>query len=151
MLYKKEAESKKHGVWDPLSKLTITPPYSISTPESTPTRLPWDWATLYARAGIFKQSMGARNRAGKGLSYRPARPHRLAEFIPWIPGLHKRLKIRAQSRLYLPVRDFGFGLSTLLNSTSKFMTGNRVVARWQGVWIGLNSNKYSNWGIRPHI
>ncbi len=33
-------------------------------------------------AGIFKQSMGARNRVGKGLSYRPARLHRLAEFIP---------------------------------------------------------------------
>ncbi len=26
-----------------------------------------------ARAGIFKESMGARNRVGKGLSYRPAR------------------------------------------------------------------------------
>ena len=35
------------------------------------------------RAGIFKQSMGARNRLGIGLSYRPARLHRLAEFIPW--------------------------------------------------------------------
>jgi hypothetical protein len=27
--------------------------------------------------------MGARNRVGIGLSYRPARLHRLAEFIPW--------------------------------------------------------------------
>ncbi len=27
--------------------------------------------------------MGARNRAGIGLSYRPTRLHRLAEFIPW--------------------------------------------------------------------
>ncbi len=35
------------------------------------------------RAGIFKESMGARNRGGIGLSYRPARPHRLEEFIPW--------------------------------------------------------------------
>jgi hypothetical protein len=34
------------------------------------------------RAGIFKQSMGARNQGGIGLSYRPARLHRLAEFIP---------------------------------------------------------------------
>jgi hypothetical protein len=34
-------------------------------------------------AGIFKQSMGARNQVGIGLSYRPARLHRLAEFIPW--------------------------------------------------------------------
>ncbi len=32
---------------------------------------------------IFKKSMGARNRGGRGLSYRPARLHRLAEFIPW--------------------------------------------------------------------
>ncbi len=36
-----------------------------------------------SRAGIFKKSMGARNRGGIGLSYRPARLHRLAEFIPW--------------------------------------------------------------------
>jgi hypothetical protein len=34
------------------------------------------------RAGIFKQSMGARSQGGIGLSYRPARLHRLAEFIP---------------------------------------------------------------------
>jgi hypothetical protein len=34
------------------------------------------------RAGIFKHSMGARNRGGIGLSYRPAWLHRLAEFIP---------------------------------------------------------------------
>ncbi len=31
----------------------------------------------------FKQSMGARNRIGIGLSYRPDRLHRLAELIPW--------------------------------------------------------------------
>ncbi len=30
----------------------------------------------------FKKSMGARHRGGIGLSYRPARLHRLAEFIP---------------------------------------------------------------------
>ncbi len=35
------------------------------------------------RAGIFIQSMGARNRVGVGLSYRPARLYRLAEFTPW--------------------------------------------------------------------
>ncbi len=38
------------------------------------------------RAGIFKlfkESMVARDRGGIGLSYRPARLHRLAEFIPW--------------------------------------------------------------------
>ncbi len=31
---------------------------------------------------IFKQSMGGGNRVGIGLSYRPARLHRLAELIP---------------------------------------------------------------------
>jgi hypothetical protein len=34
-------------------------------------------------AGIFKQSMGARNRVGIGFSYRPARLHRLAELVSW--------------------------------------------------------------------
>ncbi len=33
------------------------------------------------RAGIFKQSMGVRNRVGIGLSYRSARLHRLAELF----------------------------------------------------------------------
>jgi hypothetical protein len=37
----------------------------------------------HSRAGIFKQSMRARNQGEIGLSYRPARLHRLAEFIPW--------------------------------------------------------------------
>ena len=37
----------------------------------------------FSWAGIFKQSMGVRNRVGIGLSYRPASLYRLAEFIPW--------------------------------------------------------------------
>ncbi len=40
-------------------------------------------AVLEIRAGIFKESMGVRNRVGIGLSYRPARLHWLAELIPW--------------------------------------------------------------------
>jgi hypothetical protein len=32
---------------------------------------------------ISKQSMGARNRVGIGLSYRPAKLHSLAELVPW--------------------------------------------------------------------
>jgi hypothetical protein len=32
---------------------------------------------------FLKKSMGARHRGGIGFSYRPARLHRLAEFIPW--------------------------------------------------------------------
>jgi hypothetical protein len=42
-------------------------------------------------AGILEQSMGARNRVGIGLSYRPARLQRLAELIP---GLLKTLQRR---------------------------------------------------------
>jgi hypothetical protein len=34
-------------------------------------------------AGIFKKSMGARNQGRIGISYRPARLHRLEELIPW--------------------------------------------------------------------
>ncbi len=36
-----------------------------------------------AFAGIFKHSGGARNRAGTGLSYRPARLHSLGELVLW--------------------------------------------------------------------
>ncbi len=55
--------------------------------------------------------MGARNRVGKGLSYRPARLHRLAELISWnqsIPWVLKSLKIRALYSLpsiFLPHRE----------------------------------------------
>jgi hypothetical protein len=34
-------------------------------------------------AGIFEQSMGARNQVGIGFSYQPARLLRLAESVPW--------------------------------------------------------------------
>jgi hypothetical protein len=34
-------------------------------------------------AGIFKRSLGAGNRVGIGLSFRPARLHSLAELVPW--------------------------------------------------------------------
>ncbi len=56
-------------------------------------------------AGILEQSMGARNRVGIGLSYRPARLHRLAESISLesIPGLLKSLKIPSQEKFLLPL------------------------------------------------
>jgi hypothetical protein len=49
--------------------------------------------------------MGARNRGGIGLSYRPARLHRLRRIhsLESIPGLHKRLKIRARSTDLFPI------------------------------------------------
>jgi hypothetical protein len=47
-------------------------------------------------AGMFKQSMKTRNRVGIGLSYRPARLHRLAvDSFESNPGLLESLKIRA--------------------------------------------------------
>ncbi len=53
-------------------------------------------------AEILEQSMGARNRVGKALSYRwSARLHRLAESIP---GHLKSLKITA--RAYMAGRFF---------------------------------------------
>jgi hypothetical protein len=64
--------SKKHAINTEFfyNKLRHEEGYKTSGPEAS-------------RAGIFKKSMGARNRGGIGLSYRPARLHRLAEFIPW--------------------------------------------------------------------
>jgi hypothetical protein len=51
-----------------------------------------------ASAGIFKQPLGARNRVGVGLSYRLARLHRAGgiDSMESIPGLFKSSKIRAQ-------------------------------------------------------
>ncbi len=43
----------------------------------------WHNGPSYSSAGIFKQFMGARNRAGIGLWYRPARLHSLGELVPW--------------------------------------------------------------------
>jgi hypothetical protein len=37
----------------------------------------------WKQSWIFKKSMGARHRVRIGLSYRPARLHRLAELMPW--------------------------------------------------------------------
>jgi hypothetical protein len=42
----------------------------------------WNSSLTTGRAGIFKQSLGARNRGGIEFSYRPARLNRLAELIP---------------------------------------------------------------------
>jgi hypothetical protein len=71
---KPEAESKeKHCVWDPMTELTLTSPYAHSSPESTPTHLPW--------------ALGN-------------------------PRPESTLTL-CQSRLYPPVRDFGFGLCFL--------------------------------------
>ncbi len=40
-------------------------------------------ASWQSSDGIFKQSMGARNQVGTGLSYWPTRLHSLVELVPW--------------------------------------------------------------------
>ncbi len=62
---------------------------------------------LLNRAGIFKQSMGTRNREGKRLLYRPARLHRLAESIPCNRFLGSSLKI--PSLKWVPYQQHGGG------------------------------------------
>jgi hypothetical protein len=64
------------GSWR-LQQFTLTQPNSINILWL----VPQESGALCA--GIFKQSMGARNRVGKGLSYRPAGLHSLAELIHW--------------------------------------------------------------------
>ncbi len=64
----------------------------------------WDWSSVYW-AGIFIQSIGARNRVGIGLSYRPARLHRLAELIDWNRFLGS-----------LKVKNFGLSMNRDLES-----------------------------------
>jgi hypothetical protein len=63
--------------------------------------------TAVACAEIFKQSMGARNRLGIGLSYRPARLHSLAVLIL---GLLKSLNIRALVSTCVKVSREGYDL-----------------------------------------
>jgi hypothetical protein len=60
--------------------LKLATPVSLST--YTPVCLPpsgIDFSGTMSRAGIFKQSMGARNQVGIGLSYRLARLHSLSD------------------------------------------------------------------------
>jgi hypothetical protein len=57
-------------------RVTKTGPYSLD-------RKHWQPVLERTCVGIFKQSMGDRNRVGIGLSYRPARLLSLAELFPW--------------------------------------------------------------------
>ncbi len=72
-----------------------------------------------------KQSMGARNRVGIGLSYRPARLHRLAELIPWnrFFGFLKVFKFGLCIHVYTVqcVRGVGYGVLGLrqINTSRK--------------------------------
>jgi hypothetical protein len=58
------------------------------------------WFLLNSSAGILEQSMGARNRVGTELSFRPHRLRHLAESIPW---LLKSLKILSLESIFPPI------------------------------------------------
>ena len=66
------------------------------------------------RAGIFKQSVGARSQVGLGLLYRAARLHRLAEFIPGNRFLAPQTFKNTGSGLFIYV---GVGFKTSLFMT----------------------------------
>jgi hypothetical protein len=59
-----------------MGKLSV-PRVNAATTDSVEKTLLLACSPLYSRAGIFKNSMRARHRVGIGLSYRPARLHRL--------------------------------------------------------------------------
>ncbi len=62
----------------------LPPPHPADSSRN-PAKTTFHWSPSFSVvcAGIFKQSMGARNRVGIGLSYRPARLHLLTEMSPW--------------------------------------------------------------------
>jgi hypothetical protein len=52
---------EKHGVLDPMHEFTITSPYvDFTSPESTPTHVPWGIGKPDARVGFIPQS-GTKN------------------------------------------------------------------------------------------
>jgi hypothetical protein len=57
-----------------------------------------DLCLFQHRAGIFKQSMGTRNRVGIGLLYWPARLHWLAELVPWNRFLCSSWRTKTKSK-----------------------------------------------------
>ncbi len=70
-------------------------------------------------AGIFKQSMGARNRVGIGLSYRLARLHVLAELINWNRCLGS-----------IKVKKFGLCFFTEVDTLDNLFSHNWYVPSW---------------------
>ncbi len=80
------------------------------------------------RAGIFKQSMGARNRVGMGLSYRPARLHRLAESIP-------------RNRFLGSLNVYKYGLSPRRSEIGRSSVENAQQPNHQVVQLTTQKNK----------
>ncbi len=91
--------------------------------------------------GIFKQSMGARNRVGIGLSYRPVRLHMLAELIPWnrFLGLLKvqkfGLRLVSEEELKSDYREYQYNL----NLRFSYGSYQGVTKRCRLSWL-TNSN-----------
>jgi hypothetical protein len=85
--------------------------------------------------------MKARNRGGRGLSYRPARLHRLAELIPWnrFPGPHTRLKIRALAREPSTVYKHCYMRATVQDCTEHFLSS--ICAEYIKYWSSCRDFK----------
>jgi hypothetical protein len=85
------------------------------------------WEKIKIHELIRKQSMGARNRVGIGLSYRPARLHSLAELVLW-------------NRFLGSLKVYKFGLSLERIFCLSFL--------WTNLWPQILSSGYWGWGYR---
>ncbi len=110
---------------------------SKSSVSSLQTRPSW--------AGIFKESMGARNRGGIGLSYRPAGGIHSLELTP---GLHKRLQIRALSRRWLGAVMRTAMVTSAVRSSTIFVKSSTFHRQVQ---VLLESRKKINRAISLHM
>ncbi len=83
-------------------------------------------------AGIIEPSMRARNRIGIGLSYRPARLHRLTKLIPWhrILGSLKAWKYR------LPIAFFSVEITKEIVSLTIWLLCGEI-SRCSCNWMTL--------------
>jgi hypothetical protein len=75
---------------------------------------------------FLKSLWGARNRRGIGLSYRPARLHRLAEFIPWNRFLGS-----------INVLKYGLWTQLALSAGSEFFTNENWIYIQEYIFIIL--------------
>jgi hypothetical protein len=84
--------------------------------------------------GILEQSMGAGNRVRIGLSYRPARLHRLAKSIPWNRFLGPLTKT-----ILLCIEPYG-AKNTLLYTITQILNNTTNLEGFSHLYVtGINS------------
>ncbi len=93
------------------------------------------------RAGIFKQSMGARNRVGIGLSYRPARLRRLEGIDSWAPQTFKNTGSAVTCQLSPAQRERWNCWSQYAPLLNNRKILNPLLNRNKGYWIQINPIK----------